>query len=643
MRMIIKKYINIFLIVFPSIVSSQSLQEIEKLKSEYSKILERQSLQKSVDIQEAESRAKSIALPDKLVYSRKDVESLLVNTQKLLEELKFLKDTSDITKYIGYEIFSKRDSIPFWQNLPVPKAYKLGPGDEVVISLWGEVNLHVNETINRDGQIYVEKIGILYLGDKTLESAKEYVFKRLSKLYSTLSNDKPKTFFDLSLGDLKSLNVHFVGYVNLPGIHMIHPFSNVINSLLQAGGVQNKGSLRNIQLIRDGQIIAKVDIYNYLFYGKSISDIKLLDQDVVYIPPRNNTVAVTGQVLKPGYFESIENESLDRIIDYAGGFNYTASKQGFLYRKSTKRQSFLIDLNEKNEFNALDGDSIFIPKKIEVIDFIEISGQVKNPGKYPFFENINLKKLINLTQSLDDEEFLKTIDFENIILTRKNENGKAPTIIKLDYDEDTNLKNRDRINVGLKEYNKPLKNVKITGEIVTPGLYPLSKEATLEDLLQISGGYTADALVDGIEIFRDSVKIAWENNNFILSDNDSLHVLQKSGLILVKGEVNSPGYISYKKRYTIKKYINLAGGYSPFAQKSDVYIIYPNGTAVPLSRFRSPKVKEGSTIIINERMISNSSSQQTGWQIFSSLTSQAGNIATTLLTISILANQTSGQ
>ena len=118
---------------------------------------------------------------------------------------------------------------------------------------------------------------------------------------------------------------------------------------------------------------------------------------------------------------------------------------------------------------------------------------------------------------------------------------------------------------------------------------------------------------------------------------------KKSGLILVKGEVNSPGYISYKKRYTIKKYINLAGGYSPFAQKSDVYIIYPNGTAVPLSRFRSPKVKEGSTIIINERMISNSSSQQTGWQIFSSLTSQAGNIATTLLTISILANQTSGQ
>ena len=332
------------------------------------------------------SRAKSIALPDKLVYSRKDVESLLVNTQKLLEELKFLKDTSDITKYIGYEIFSKRDSIPFWQNLPVPKAYKLGPGDEVVISLWGEVNLHVNETINRDGQIYVEKIGILYLGDKTLESAKEYVFKRLSKLYSTLSNDKPKTFFDLSLGDLKSLNVHFVGYVNLPGIHMIHPFSNVINSLLQAGGVQNKGSLRNIQLIRDGQIIAKVDIYNYLFYGKSISDIKLLDQDVVYIPPRNNTVAVTGQVLKPGYFESIENESLDRIIDYAGGFNYTASKQGFLYRKSTKRQSFLIDLNEKNEFNALDGDSIFIPKKIEVIDFIEISGQVKNPENILFLK-----------------------------------------------------------------------------------------------------------------------------------------------------------------------------------------------------------------------------------------------------------------
>ena len=183
---------SFFILFFCENLVSQTLQELEKLKKEYKNVLDRQSLQKSPDIQEAESRASSTAIPDKLVYSRKDVESLLVNTQKLLQELEFIKDSSDNMKYIGYEFFTKRDSMPFWQNLPIPIDYSLGPGDEIIISVWGEVDLLVSETINRQGQIYIENIGLLYLGDKTLSAAKNYVFKRFSKIYSTLSGDNPK-------------------------------------------------------------------------------------------------------------------------------------------------------------------------------------------------------------------------------------------------------------------------------------------------------------------------------------------------------------------------------------------------------------------------------------------------------------------
>ena len=144
---------------------------MQKLQSEYKKALERQALQKPADISEAEKTAQSTALPDKLIYSRKDVESLLANTEKLLEQLKFLEDSAKTMPYIGYEIFTKRDTIPFWQNLPIPKHYSLGPGDEVIISIWGETEAHNTKVINRDGQIYIDNIGILNLGAKTVSEA----------------------------------------------------------------------------------------------------------------------------------------------------------------------------------------------------------------------------------------------------------------------------------------------------------------------------------------------------------------------------------------------------------------------------------------------------------------------------------------
>ena len=162
------KLLFIFVFCILSIAFGQNLQELQKLQEEYKKALERQALQKPEEISDAEKTAKSTALPDKLIYSRKDVESLLVNTEKLLNQLKFYEDSSKKMPYIGYEFFTKRDTIPFWQNLPLSKNYILGPGDEIIISLWGESNAYNSEIINRDGQIFVKNIGILNLDGKTI-------------------------------------------------------------------------------------------------------------------------------------------------------------------------------------------------------------------------------------------------------------------------------------------------------------------------------------------------------------------------------------------------------------------------------------------------------------------------------------------
>ena len=632
-------YLLSFIFIYP-----QSYQELQKLQSEYKKALERQALQKPADISDAEKIAQSTALPDKLIYSRKDVESLLANTEKLLEQLKFLEDSAKTMPYIGYEIFTQRDTIPFWQNLPIPKHYSLGPGDELIISLWGETEVRNTKVINRDGQIYIDNIGILNLGGKTVAEAKQYIISKYSHVYSTLLGKTPKSFIDITLGELKSVNVHFVGFVNIPGVHMIHPFSNVITGLTQAGGVKNKGSLRNIQVIRDGQTIGTVDVYNYLFLGKNVGDVRLMDQDIIFIPPRISTIPLTGRVRNPGYYEVSENESLDDLIRISGGKDIRAAKTLFVFKNNSDSQNngSLVKESQISNYEISDGDSIHVPMKPDIIWFVRIEGQIKNSGEYPYQADMKLQDLINATMSMDDLDFSKTIDLSRVIIYRKNPSGSKPLSITVNLKkENISLENGDHIIIPKSNRLQPIESIKITGEIKTPGIYPVNNLTSLAAVLNLDGGYSNLALKNGVEVFRDSLQIAWEDDSFILSDGDSLNVLKKSGLILIKGEVNVPGYVSYKKGHSIKKYIKRAGGYSAFAEIRDVLVIHPNGIAIPISKWSSPKVLEGSTIIVNQRTLSGSSRGPTGWQAFSLISAQAGNVATTLLTLILLMNQSS--
>ncbi len=633
------KILFFIIITLNQVVLSQNYQELKKLQSEYKKALERQALQKPAEISEAEKTAKSTALPDKLIYSRKDIESLLVNTEKLLKELRFLEDTVQKMPFIGYEFFTQRDTIPFWQNLPIYNNYILGPGDEVIIALWGESNSYFSEKINRDGQVYIENIGILNLGGKTVDNAKQYIISKYSRVYSTLIGEAPKSFIDLTLGELKSINIHFIGFVNIPGVHVVHPFSNVISGLIQAGGVKNKGSLREIQIIRNNELIGSIDIYNYLMRGVSFNDIRLMDQDIVYVPPRKSTIAITGNILRPGYYEILEKEKLSDLLGFAGGRDRFSSNSIFLYKNGrNNNEGHLIAYDQTSNYFISEGDSIHVPQKPTFDNYVNIQGQIKNPGKYPFNENMKLNDIVNATMSTHDKDFYKTMNLSIINIYRKNPNSREPLKITTSLEENIELKNGDHITIPLTSVFEPIESIIISGEVETPGVYPVNNLTTLDDILALSGGYTDFALKEGIEIIRDTLKIAWENTSFLLESGDSLNVLKKSGLILVDGEVNVPGYISFKKNDSVKKYIRRAGGYTPFAEKRNIYIVYPSGTSIPASGWPSPKVKEGSTIVVSQRTISGSD-DLSGWQAVSMISNQAGNIAATLLSLSLIINQ----
>ncbi len=622
-----------------SLLFAQNLQELQKLQDEYKKVLERQSLQKPEAVANAEKTAKSTALPDKLIYSRKDIESLLVNTEKLLKELRFYEDSIQKMPFIGYDFFTKRDSIPFWQNLPISKSYILGPGDEVIISLWGESNSYENQIINRDGQIFIEKIGMLNIGGKSIDVAKDYITSKYSRVYSTLISDSPKSFIDLTLGELKSVNVHFVGFVNIPGVHLVHPFSTVVTGLIQAGGVDIKGTLRDIKIIRNGEIISNSDIYDYLISAKTYNSSRLLDQDIVYVPPRKSTIAITGRVLKPGYYETLPNETLEKIISFSGGLDTKASDFVQIHKKSSPNLDRLVShLDSFNNIKISKGDSIHVPSRPEIKSFVMVGGQIKNPGKYPFNKDFKLKDIFNATMSKEDFDFYRTIDLTSIKIFRKNDSGISPLRIITSLDENIKLQNGDHITFPKKSFFEPIKSVVVTGEINAPGNYPINNLTTLQDIVLLAGGLTELALEDGIEIYRDSLKIAWEKPDIFLAEGDSLRFLKKTGLILVTGEVNSPGYVSYKKNISVKKYLKKAGGFTSFADKKNIYVIHPNGTSIPVSTWSQPIVKEGSTIIVSQRTISGNQNIS-GWEAFSIISSQAGSIATTLLSLSILINQ----
>ena len=637
MKIYLRSFLIVLLTIF-KIINGQNLQELKKLQSEYQKALEMQSIQKPNEVIEAERTASSTALPDKLIYSRKDIESLLANTEKLLLRLKSLEDTTENMPYFGYNLFTKRDTIPFWQNLPTPINYQLGPGDEIIISLWGESNGYEQKTINRDGEVYIEKIGILNLDGKSLGEAKKYIKNRYAKIYSTLLTKNQKSFIDVTLGELKSLNVHFVGYVNIPGVHMIHPFSNVITGLTQAGGVNINGSLRNVQIIRNGEIIDTKDVYTYLSTGKALTDIRLLDQDIVLVPARKSKIAITGRVKSPGYYESNGNMKLSDLIELSGGTDFLSSDHIFLYRKKIG-ESYLFKNENLSDFTLIDGDSVHVATKPTIKNYIQVSGHIRNSGKYPFNKNITLKNLYNATMTQTDSYFHENIDFDKISIFRTDYSSNATKEIIVELEKDIELKNGDHIifkklNRGVEE-----KTVVISGEIIRPGRYLISPSTTLADMIKIAGGYTVNALSEGVEIFRDSLKIGWSNSSFYLQNSDSLHVLEKSGLVKIQGEVNVPGYLNYKKGLTIKDYIDKAGGFSSFAETRDVYIIYPNGISKQNSRLFTPKVKEGSIIVINQRTITGFSKGLGAFEILSAVTSQAGSIATTLLTLMLLVNQ----
>ena len=293
-------------VMFIPVLSAQSIQELQRLKTEYEKF---QKAQKQLELPTGVDGGvdRTTGLP----------RQAQISPYQPIEIAEKLEETG--LEHFGYDFFTRRDTVAFWENLPTPANYLLGPGDELVISLWGETQLRETYTISRDGKIYDEKVGLLNLTGKSMDGAKKYLKTQFGRIYATLNGKTPTTFIDVSLGELRSINVNFVGEVQYPGVYPVHPFSTVITGLIQAGGVDTTGSLRTIEVKRNGEVVTVVDLYDYLLKGNLPNNIQLRDQDIVVIPVRRSTVEIDNAIVNSGIYEGVAGETVFDLIQYAGG------------------------------------------------------------------------------------------------------------------------------------------------------------------------------------------------------------------------------------------------------------------------------------------------------------------------------------
>ena len=323
-KSIMKKILSIFILqlFLMGLVSGQSTTDIRPLKKQYESALQNQG---KINL---ESVTREDGEIDGDLPTRQELELKLLELEKEM-------DSKMQLKHFGYDFFTMRDTISIWNNLPVPPSYILGPGDEIIISLWGETQLRDNYTIGREGMVYVERVGQLSLTGKSMEQAKKYLEKQFQKVYETLKGSRPSTYMDVSLGRLKSINVTFVGEVKSPGIYPVHPFSTVLTGLIQAGGVDTTGSLRNIQIIRPVTDPQQVDMYAFLLSGETgLANMRLQDNDVIFIPPRSSRIEVVGAVKRPGIYEANSSDNVAAVIDYAGGLRTNAQHTLVVYRSN---------------------------------------------------------------------------------------------------------------------------------------------------------------------------------------------------------------------------------------------------------------------------------------------------------------------
>ena len=407
----------------------------------------------------------------------------------------------------GSELFDNPTPI-FEPNLriPTPKNYTLGPDDELVIDVFGyqEANYHL--TVSPEGSINIPFVGIVPVVGITVEQATRRIKdKMIHSGYASLTNSQ--TQLQVSVGKIRSIKVTVIGEVKKPGSYNISSLSTLFNALYAAGGPTNKGSFRQIELIRNNKVITKLDAYDFLLRGDQTNNVRLTDQDVVRIPPAKVQVSLTGEVKREGIFEILPTDDLQKLVDFSGGFSNEAYTASIQVKQVTDKERRIKDV-AKSSFSLYvpqKGDSILVGKILNRYDNkVTISGAVYRPGTYELETGFTLSRLIAKADGLKEDAFK-----ERGVIVRINDSDLTKRIIPFSLQDlvtknatDVLLQKNDEIIIGEAAAYREKYTLTLEGEVKKPGIFPYFQGITLNDLLFLAEGVTDAAAIDNIEIAR---------------------------------------------------------------------------------------------------------------------------------------------
>ncbi|MBL3928107.1 capsule biosynthesis protein [Bacteroides thetaiotaomicron] len=517
------------------------------------------------------------------------------NTSDMLEDHPTTEDLAREDQVFGRNIFNTRNlTFEPSVNLATPANYRLGPGDEVIIDIWGASQNTIRQQISPEGTINIQKIGPVNLSGMTVSAANDYLKGALNKIYNGLNNTTdPTSDIRLTLGNIRTIQINVMGEVVQPGTYALSSFSTVFHALYRAGGVSDIGSLRNVQLVRNGKNIATIDVYEFIMKGNTQDDIRLQEGDVVIVPAYDVLVKISGKVKRPMRFEMKKDENLATLIKYAGGFEadaYTRSLRVVRQNGEEYEVNTVKDM-DYSIYTMCNGDVVTAEAILNrFTNKLEIRGAVYRPGIYQLSGKLNtVRELVHEAQGLTGDAFLN-----RAVLYRQREDLTSE-VVQIDIKSimdgtspNLALMKNDILYIPSIHDLEDRGNVTVHGEVAHPDSYPYADNMTLEDLIIQAGGLKEAASTVRIDVSRriKNPRSTADNDTigqmytfslkdgfvidgqpgFILQPYDEVYVRRSPGYqaqqnVVIDGEILFGGnYAMTNREERLSDLVNKAGG-----------------------------------------------------------------------------------
>lgn len=515
---------------------------------------------------------------DSLKNKKKDQDSLKIDENKL--------------KIFGSDLF-KNSEITFEPNLRMatPSSYIIGPDDEILLDISGDNEASYQLQVSPDGTITIEYVGKVAVSGLSIAAAKSKIQQRLSGTYPAIRSGN--TQVDVNIGNIRSIRITLTGAVTKPGTYTLPSLATVFNALYASGGPNEKGTYRQLQVIRNNQVVTTIDLYDFLANGIQRGNIRLQDQDIIHIPVYGSRVQFEGEVKRPAIFETVSGESLLNLVKYAGGFSENAYTAKVKVLQKTDRERSVKDIyaDQFADYSPKSGDQFIVEPILErFANRVSILGAVFRPGLYGMEPGMTLKQLLEQADGVREDAFL-----ERGIINRLRPDNTAELInfnvreILAGTAADIPLKREDKIEIASIFDLRDEYKFTVQGEVRLPGDFPFASNATLGDLIQKAGGLNESAKNARIEIARrlnnrdvtdpsssKTVQVEIKdgkvsNPNVALEPYDVITVLGDAGFrtqrqVKIEGEVLYPGlYTISREDERISDIIKRAGGLTSYA------------------------------------------------------------------------------